>query len=329
MNISVVIPYFQREPNILKRALTSVLRQRLSEDVSVQIVVVDDGSPWPAQAEADGLSFTPQFHLTILTQENAGAGAARNTALNAIGPNSTYVAFLDSDDAWNEDHLEQGVRALQAGYDFYFCDNQRVDYHSSHFAACYPQILNFADAPFQNCCAEIPIDALVDALPKCFPTQASTIIFRRDILADLRFDHSLRSAGEDVLFFTQLVAKARRACFSTRVMVECGKGVNIYFSNFHWDSPARLAIIQDHIVALSLIIQRVRLAPDTRKWLENQIASYKRDFVFHSLRHFAKRRTIPPELFRMASGRMWYPLWFSLTAAQIAISMPLGLYRPR
>jgi succinoglycan biosynthesis protein ExoW len=329
MKVSVAIPYFQREPEILKRALTSVSRQRLSEGVSVHIVVVDDGSPWPAQAEVDGLSFSPPFFLTVIKQENGGVGAARNAALKSIDPNSTYIAFLDSDDEWDENHLEQGIQALQAGYDFYFCDHRRIGHHSSYFAACYPQILRFAETPLPNGCAEIPVDALVDAVLKGFPTQASTVIFQRDVFPDLRFDQSLRSAGEDMLFFTQLAAKTRRACFSTKVMVEYGKGVNIYFGNFHWDSPARLAIAHDQIVARSLIAQCVPLAPDTKKWLETLIASYKRDFVFLCLRYIAKRWKIPPELSRMASGRMWYPFWFALTAAQIAISMPLGLYRPR
>ena len=54
--IGVVIPYFQREPGILRRALASVLRQRGVEQVAV--VVVDDASPVPASAEVASLGET-------------------------------------------------------------------------------------------------------------------------------------------------------------------------------------------------------------------------------------------------------------------------------
>lgn len=329
MKVSVIVPYYQRKPGILRRALSSVLRQRLMEGVSVQVVVVDDGSPSPARMEVDDLPLEPPFSMTVIKQDNGGVGAARNTGLDSIDPSSTYVAFLDSDDIWDEDHLQQGIAALDTGYDIYFCDHRRTGYHGSYFAACSPRIREFAERTQQNGCAEIPVDALVDAVLKDFPTQASTVVFRRNLCPDLRFEPSLRSAGEDVLFFSQLVSNAQKACFSPKVMVECGDGVNLYFGNFHWDSPKRLAIAYDQIAAHSQIVQRVRLAPQTRKHLNNLIASYKRDFVFLCVRYFAKQRKIPPEFFRMASGKTWYPFWFALTAAQIAISMPLGWYRPR
>jgi hypothetical protein len=86
---------------------------------------------------------------------------------------------------------------------------------------------------------------------------------------------------------------------------------------------------RDQIVAHSLVAQRVRLEPRTRRCLDDLIASHNRDFVFLCLRYIAKRRRVPPELAQMASGKMWYPLRFALTAAQIAISVPFGWYRPR
>jgi succinoglycan biosynthesis protein ExoW len=329
MKVSVVVPYYQRKPGILKRALNSVLRQRSMQGASVHVVIVDDGSPSPAQAEVDDLSFGPPFSITVIEQDNGGVGAARNTALDSIDSSSTYVAFLDSDDEWDEDHLQRGTQALQAGYDLYFCDNRRLGFHRSHFANSCSQILQFAQTPLPNGCYEIPADALVEAVLTEFPTQASTVLFRRDIFPDLRFDPSLRSAGEDVLFFAQLASKARKACFSTKVMVVCGDGINLYFGNFAWDSPGRLAMARDQIVAHSLVAQRVRLEPRTRRCLDDLIASHNRDFVFLCLRYIAKRRRVPPELAQMASGKMWYPLRFALTAAQIAISVPFGWYRPR
>ena len=327
--ISVVIPYFQRTPGILRRTLTSVLDQRLPAWITVHVVVVDDGSPAPTAPETEGLSFAPPFQLTVISQANGGVGAARNTALRFIDANTTYIAFLDSDDIWREGHLEQAVRALGEGYDFYFCDNRRVGAHNFHFTTNCPEILTFTKPVLTNGCAEVPVEALVASILKGFPTQASTVVYRRGIFPDHLFCETLRAASEDVVFFTQLVTRARNACFSPNIMVECSEGVNQYFSNLNWDSPTRLAIAFDDIVAYSFIARCVRLAPATRDWLDYAIAGYKRDFVFHCLRYFMKRRKFPPELSRMAASTRWYPISFVLTVAQIAIKKPLGLYQPR
>ena len=55
--VAVIIPYYQNRAGILRRALDSVMNQRLSSDVSVDIIVVDDGSPHPARLEIEGFFF--------------------------------------------------------------------------------------------------------------------------------------------------------------------------------------------------------------------------------------------------------------------------------
>lgn len=72
-------------------ALDSALSQR---DADLEIIVVDDGStddtPAVLQSYAE--------RVTVLRQDNAGAGAARNRALAAAS--GEYCCFLDSDDLW-------------------------------------------------------------------------------------------------------------------------------------------------------------------------------------------------------------------------------------
>ena len=132
--IAVIIPYLQRRQGILRRALTSLLQQKLPAGVArVDIVVVDDGSPVPARGEIDGLDIAAPFHLRLTEQPNAGVAAARNTALGAAAPDTTYIAFLNHDDIWDPDHLATAVKALERGYGFYFCDGRRIDNSSSTF----------------------------------------------------------------------------------------------------------------------------------------------------------------------------------------------------
>src|SRR5437868_1563975 len=82
--VSIIIPFFQNNNGILRRGLTSILQQRLPEGVQVDVIVVDDGSPAPIQAEIEGLAFTAPFHLSVIPQVNAGVAAARNTGLRSV-----------------------------------------------------------------------------------------------------------------------------------------------------------------------------------------------------------------------------------------------------
>jgi succinoglycan biosynthesis protein ExoW len=43
--VAVIIPYYQRDPGILRRALDSVRGQELPDAVRVHVYLVDDGSP--------------------------------------------------------------------------------------------------------------------------------------------------------------------------------------------------------------------------------------------------------------------------------------------
>lgn len=90
VRISVVIPTWNRA-TLLAAALDSVISQA---DENTEIIVVDDGSTdaTPRVLAAYGT------RIRVITQANAGAGAARNRGVAAS--TGEYIAFLDSDDLW-------------------------------------------------------------------------------------------------------------------------------------------------------------------------------------------------------------------------------------
>ena len=98
MNISVVIPTYNRY-EVLKRALTSVFAQTYTP---FEVIVVDDGS-------TDKTSDIQKDFPTIkyFYQKNSGVSSARNLGIK----NSTckWIAFLDSDDEWDENKLQEQV----------------------------------------------------------------------------------------------------------------------------------------------------------------------------------------------------------------------------
>jgi glycosyltransferase involved in cell wall biosynthesis len=101
--VSAIIPTYNRSGAVCS-AIDSVLQQTYSR---TEIVVVDDGSTDGTQ---DALKRFGN-RIKLVTQENAGPGAARNHGVRIC--NGEVVAFLDSDDIWLPNKLERQVGLLQ------------------------------------------------------------------------------------------------------------------------------------------------------------------------------------------------------------------------
>ena len=299
--ISVVIPFFQRDPGILTRALNSIQSQDVPDDWAVEVIVVDDASPCPAQDEVDALHLKEPLRLKVIRQQNGGVAAARNRGLDEVDPSATVIAFLDSDDIWPANHLAHAIQALNNGFDFYFTDNRRAGHHGSYIAHCAPETGGIvAHAQQKAGVVEIPVDQIVGLIVKEFPTQASTVVYKRKVAAELRFNTTLKTAGEDVLFFSMLASKAKRIGFDLEGCVECGSGVNIYFGNFEWDSPKCMAIRVDQVRAHRLIGKLVSLSPESKKRSDAEVMSCRRELAFQTMRNLMKYPArVPKEIFRL------------------------------
>jgi glycosyltransferase involved in cell wall biosynthesis len=94
-SISVIIPVFNGEA-YLAEAIESVLNQHLKV---AEIIVVDDGSTDNSVSVAR--KYQPD--VILFQQQNKGAAAARNLGVTKAKGN--YLAFLDADDIWTDNHL--------------------------------------------------------------------------------------------------------------------------------------------------------------------------------------------------------------------------------
>ena len=92
MSISVIIPCY-RATATLHRAVDSALT---GAPADLEVLLVDDGSPDDTGALCDELAAADP-RVRALHRANGGAGAARNTGLDAA--HGDWVLFLDADDA--------------------------------------------------------------------------------------------------------------------------------------------------------------------------------------------------------------------------------------
>lgn len=95
--VSVIIPAFN-SGKYIQEALDSVLAQ---SHEPLEIIVIDDGSTDDTEAVVS--SFGDK--VIYRRQENAGSGKARNTGISLA--KGKWIAFLDSDDVWYNNHLKK------------------------------------------------------------------------------------------------------------------------------------------------------------------------------------------------------------------------------
>jgi len=82
------------------RTIREMLESALSQQYdNHEIVVVNDGSTDSTSAVLERYG----DKIRVVNQENKGVAAARNTGL--AHSSGEYVAFLDSDDLWEPNHL--------------------------------------------------------------------------------------------------------------------------------------------------------------------------------------------------------------------------------
>ena len=95
---SVIIPVYNGE-KFIEKAIESVFSQTVSD---WELVIVNDGSSDGTLSVLE--KFSENEKIKIISQPNSGVSVARNNGVkNSKGD---YIAFLDADDVWHENHLE-------------------------------------------------------------------------------------------------------------------------------------------------------------------------------------------------------------------------------
>lgn len=106
--ISVVIPCFNGA-EFLSRSINCVLSQTFQD---WELIFIDDGS---TDNSLDIARTYNDQRIKIIHQDNNGVSYARNEGLKIA--QGKYVAFLDSDDEWNNGFMEKMLSALESNPD--------------------------------------------------------------------------------------------------------------------------------------------------------------------------------------------------------------------
>lgn len=199
-SISVVIPAYRREALILP-TLKSVLEQ---SQAPLEVIVVDDASPdGTVEAVNDFARENPVLQLRCVVQAvNQGVSAARNRGIREA--KGDWVAFLDSDDLWEPNHLELLVAKLREH------DADIVFARAMKFQSDNPDKLvkNWA-------AAYTSAEEIIEVMIRTNYILPSAMMIKRDVLLEHgMFDESPRMQhAEDADLCLSLAAAGRRFSF--------------------------------------------------------------------------------------------------------------------
>jgi glycosyltransferase involved in cell wall biosynthesis len=188
VDVSVIVAAYQAAGTV-GRALASIAAQTVKPR---EVIVVDDGSTdGTTQAVKACAPAMPGIVLRVFrTEDNRGAGAARNRAV--AESTQPILAFLDADDEWLPRKLERSVERLnEGGYVLVAHDYVTGPGDDAPRTHCERRFLEDGDPFVQLYCKGY--------IPSC------SVVTRRDaVIAAGGFDEGLRNAQDFDLWLAML-----------------------------------------------------------------------------------------------------------------------------
>lgn len=187
--VSILIPAYNAEPWIAD-TIRSALRQNWPRK---EIIIVDDGS-------RDGtLAVAQKFagpEVTVVTQKNAGASAARNRAFSLC--RGDFIQWLDADDLLAVDKISRQMAVVEK------CADRRLLFSSEWGRFMYrPRCARFETTPL--CADQPPVEWLLHKMGLNLHMQPATWLVSRELtLAAGNWDERL-SLDDDGEYFCRVL----------------------------------------------------------------------------------------------------------------------------
>lgn len=184
--VSVIIPFYSTETGFLLRSVQSVLEQTYK---NIEILIVDDCSPITAISELQAI--LPHQNIKIIRNSTNRHGAySRNRGIGeAVGE---YIALLDADDYWDNEHIEICVDNINNNDFIYSNINRVID----------GVITKRESSDINDFSKDLMADILLSS-----PPQTNSFFFKRSCFLTIQFDEDLKR-HQDYQFFIDFCLSA-------------------------------------------------------------------------------------------------------------------------
>lgn len=200
IKVSVIIPVYNVE-KYLRQCMDSIVGQTLQE---IEIICVNDSSTDSSLSILEEYAAQDE-RVRVITQKNAGAGAARNTGMAAAS--GKYLSFLDSDDFFERDMLEKAYALAeedQADFVVYKSDQyhtEKEEFNAVSWVVREKEIPPYH--PFSH-------RQMTDNIFKVFVGWAWDKLYRREFVEQHQLKFQEQRTSNDMLFVFSAVALAKR-----------------------------------------------------------------------------------------------------------------------
>ena len=271
IKVSVIIPVYNAH-QYLNQCLDSLCRQTLKE---IEIICVDDGSTDQSlrilkkYAQCDS-------RIHILTQENKGAGAARNHGLCTA--KGKYVSFLDSDDFFEPNMLELAYQESEKlNTDFVVFESDQYHMDSKKYAKPSWVVRRKDIPPYRP----FTYRELTDNVFKTFVGWAWDKLYRKSFIEEHSLWFQEQRTSNDLLFVFSALVVAKRISVIYKTLAHQRRG-----------SSESLSVTREkswHCFYDALIALRERLQDEHIYWeLEQDFINYALHFSLWNLRTLAE-----------------------------------------
>lgn len=202
--ISIILPVYNTG-DILKDTVNGILNQSYE---NFELLIVDDGSSEYTANLCDDLA-RQDARIKVIHQENSGVCCARNKGIDIA--EGEYITFCDHDDIYLKDLLKKeieliekktGVSLVSVGAQHIYDDGRKVEFGED-------LIIDSEEAIKKQ---------FVHIFKKGLLGTIWNVLYRRDIITNIRFDESERKGHEDILFNLGVIAECKSAVFSKEIL---------------------------------------------------------------------------------------------------------------
>ena len=258
--ISVVIPVYNNAEFIVE-TLDSVIGQKYREH---EIIVVNDGSPDSEQLER-ALKMRLD-EIIYIKQRNAGAGVARNTAIEHA--RGDIIAFLDGDDIWQPDYLaSQYIYMQRNALDMVYCDALMFGMKSVYRRTFMDTAPSTGEANFES---------ILDL--RCNVITSGTMA-RKQVIVDAGMFETERVRAHDFLLWLKIAKNGARIGYQKKVLLK----YRVRLDSLSGDSVSRVTRERD---AYERIRRTFDLNAEQQKIVERRVADFEADLAVEQGKSF-------------------------------------------
>jgi glycosyltransferase involved in cell wall biosynthesis len=275
--VSILIPVFNGEPWIAG-TIKSALEQTWP---SKEIIVVDDGST------DNTLSVARQFAsetVSIVTQENQGASAARNKALELC--QGDYIQWLDADDLLAPNKVAKQMEVAEE------CQSKRILF-SSAWAAFIYRVSKAQFSPTSLWCDLSPSEWLLRKMGQNLHMQTATWLVSRELTEAAGPWDTRLSLDDDGEYFSRVVLASEAIRFVPEAKV--------FYRKAGFDSLSSIdqsdKKLESQFLSMRLHIEYLRSLEESERVRAASVAYLQTWFGF-----FEKRPDLGRKLEQLAAG---------------------------